>query len=238
MNNEWLFFQLIDSALPTGAFSHSFGLETAYQEGQIKDPDDLYNWAYHYITGVLTPIDGIAISITYQTLKDEITSGQIPEQVKHSMQKLDQKLTMCKMSSESRKGGIKLGKSYLKVINTLYPDSGLLQYSDWINGKLCYGNPAIVHGWISAYLAVSLELAVFTHLYSSINMLLQSALRMTIVGQTDVQLILQRLYPMLTKSAKEISAGSYSENDLCSYSVVQEVEGMRHETLYSRLFMS
>src|SRR6188768_3146060 len=39
--SDWLTWQVIDSAFPTGAFAHSFGLEAAWQHGEIRDAGDL-----------------------------------------------------------------------------------------------------------------------------------------------------------------------------------------------------
>ena len=33
--STWLLWQLADSAFPTGAFAHSFGLEAAWQQGEV-----------------------------------------------------------------------------------------------------------------------------------------------------------------------------------------------------------
>src|SRR5262245_6429807 len=33
--STWLLWQLVDSAFPTGAFAHSFGLEAAWQQGEV-----------------------------------------------------------------------------------------------------------------------------------------------------------------------------------------------------------
>ena len=35
MTTEWLLWQLVDSAFPAGGFAHSFGLEAAWQQGEV-----------------------------------------------------------------------------------------------------------------------------------------------------------------------------------------------------------
>src|SRR6516165_7139902 len=33
--SDWLIWQLVDSAFPAGGFAHSFGLEAAWQQGEV-----------------------------------------------------------------------------------------------------------------------------------------------------------------------------------------------------------
>ncbi|AXI10999.1 urease accessory protein UreF [Oceanobacillus zhaokaii] len=238
MEKTFFLFQLVDSAFPTGAFSHSFGLETTFQENKINKPIELYSWLKTYISGSLAPTEGVVVYLIYQAKIKEFLNQEKPEDTEKLIQRLDRKLTVSKISSETRNGGIKIGKRYLSTVHTLYPQSELIQYSRWIDDQLCFGNAAIVHGWITAYLEVEAELSVFTHLYVSINNLLQSAIRLTVIGQTAAQMILQKLYPLLMEEAERIIQSSPNEDDLFTYSIIQEIEAMRHETLYSRLFMS
>ena len=39
--SDWLAWQVIDSAFPTGAFAHSWGLEAAWQHGEVDGLDSL-----------------------------------------------------------------------------------------------------------------------------------------------------------------------------------------------------
>lgn len=238
MKNELFLYQLIDSAFPTGSFSHSFGLETALKENKINTSTDLLKWMESYISANLAVMEGAAVYIAYQLIQTTVQNHEIPETVQKDLQRLDQKLTLRTLASESREGTIKIGRRYLNIVDALYPESGLEQYADWIKDGRCYGNPAVVHGWISAYLEVSADIAVFTHLYASVNNLLQSALRMTAAGQTDIQLILKELYPLIMEETEKVIEFSPDEDDLFNYAMAQEIEAMRHETLYSRLFMS
>lgn len=238
MKNNLALFQLVDSAFPTGAFSHSFGLETAFKENKLSGPQELHKWLQDYIRGSLVPTEGIAVYVSYQAIEKESTLQELPETVQEDLQRLDRKLTFCKKASESREGTIKIGKRYLKIVHALYPEAGLDQYAKWIDEGLSFGNPAIVHGWISAYLEAPCDQAIFTHLYTNVKNLLQAALRMAAVGQTDVQLILQELHPLMMQEAEQIVLSSPGEENFCNYAVIQETEAMRHENLYSRLFMS
>ena len=44
MRVPWLLLQLSDSALPTGGFAHSGGLEAMSQQRELAGPDDLTRW--------------------------------------------------------------------------------------------------------------------------------------------------------------------------------------------------
>src|SRR5258707_5324597 len=42
--NDWLIWQLIDSAFPTGGFAHSAGLEAAWQHGEVRNSGELVSF--------------------------------------------------------------------------------------------------------------------------------------------------------------------------------------------------
>lgn len=238
MNNEFKLLQLIDSASPTGAFSHSFGMETAFQENTIQSAKDLYDWVRAFLQGSLATTEGYAVYISHQSL-DRMLSGECsPASFKQEIIELDQRLFLMKLPKESREGSSKIGKRFLKTVMPLHPASNLAHYEQWIQKGECHGNASIVHGWISRYLEIPRESAVFTYLYACVNNQLQTALRLAITGQSDVQRILKEIYSELNEESERISSASPSVQDMHSCALIQEIESIKHETLYSRLFMS
>lgn len=224
--------QLIDSSFPTGAFSHSFGLETALQEGRIRNTQDLYGWLCSYVTGSLAPMEGVTVYWVHTYIKEGI------EKHSEDLKGLDHRVTLSRLARESREGGIKVGKRYLRIVLDLYPESEIIRYLDWIKKNECYGCVSLVHGWVCAYLKQSAQHAVASHLYASINSLIQNALRAMAMGQTQGQKVLTRILPLLEQEAMLIVKNPISPEDLASHTLSQEISAMRHECLYSRLFMS
>ncbi|WP_051331065.1 urease accessory protein UreF [Aneurinibacillus terranovensis] len=230
--------QLIDSSFPTGAFSHSFGLETALQEGDVVNGDGLAKWIEAYITGSVAPVDGAGVYWAYQYADGLINEGGEAGEAEQKLTALDQLLTLGRLAREAREAGIKIGRRYLHTVEKLYPASGLSSYSNWIRSGVCYGNPSIVHGWICAYLHETPQSTVLSYLYSSANMIVQNAMRAMAVGQTEGQKVLRSLLPMLERQADLLLEHPPSPDLLSVRTIRQEIAAMRHETLYSRLFMS
>ncbi|GAB7388382.1 urease accessory protein UreF [Bacillaceae bacterium] len=233
---------LLDSAFPTGAFSHSFGLETALQERRIKHPSELSRWLASYIKGSLVPTEGAAVFWAHGLVRKMREMGKREEAARDGicerLKELDRRLTVSKLAREAREGGMKIGRRYLRIVAELYPCSGIDEYEAWIREGTCYGHPCVVHGWICAYLDQPAKTAVLSHLYAGVNNLLQNAMRAMAIGQTAGQKVLHGLLPLLEREAENLVRHPPAQENLFSFVPVQEIQAMRHERLYSRLFMS
>ena len=64
-------FQLCDSNFPTGAFSHSYGLESYIQENLVHDQDTFAQWLHVYLNEQLIYSDGLASRLVYEALENE-----------------------------------------------------------------------------------------------------------------------------------------------------------------------
>lgn len=230
--------QLLDSAFPTGVFSHSFGLETAVQEGRVRTREDLAAWLGEYLAGSLAPTEGIGVLWAHAWAGAWMRSGFAAGREEEDLRALDRRLTAMRLPRESREGSVKIGRRYAQIAEDLYPEAGLGRYRTWIREGVCSGQAAVVHGWICAHLGTTPEEAVAGHLYAGVNGTVQNALRLAVVGQSAAQSVLRELIPEVERHAAEIVRHRPGPEDMASGSLLQEIAAMRHETLYSRMFMS
>ncbi|UOF88849.1 urease accessory protein UreF [Fodinisporobacter ferrooxydans] len=226
--------QLLDSACPTGAFSHSFGMETAIQEGSIVNSDGLLEWLTVYLQQGLAMTDGIALSLAY-SYADAILENTT---IWQNIAALDRRLYISKLARESRDGSVKIGKRYLDLVLQLYPEIPLQHYREQIRQHICTGNSCIVHAFVCVFLKETLESTISSYFYTSVNSLVQNAIRSMSLGQTEGQKVLRRMLPVIADTANGIAWKKPSIDGWHSNHIFQEIASMRHEHLYSRLFMS
>ncbi len=112
-------FQLTDSQLPTGAFSHSYGLETYIQNDQVTDAESFSSWINIYLDEQLTYTDGLMCRLVYEALEKE----DIPE-----IWMLDRMITVQNLPREVRDGSKMMGERMLSLALSLYDFPILTDY--------------------------------------------------------------------------------------------------------------
>ncbi|ATY83949.1 urease accessory protein UreF [Kyrpidia spormannii] len=228
---------LLDSAFPTGAFAHSFGLETAVREGRVSGPGELRRWLEASVWAGTGRTDGVGVFCAHAVVSGGgLTSpGSLGEE---RLQEVDRRLTLIRLARESREGSVKIGRRYVRLAEAVYPEAGIERYRRWIEEGGCFGQAPVVHGWLWAHLGGGAEDAVAGYLYAGVVGVVQCALRLSVVGQTDAQRTIRDLLPDVEAVAGEIVRLRPEPWQMGAACVFQEVAGIRHETLYSRLFMS
>lgn len=219
--------QLCDSQLPTGAFSHSFGLETYVQEDEVTDANSFTEWLSIYVDEQLKYTDGLVSRLVYEALErndyDEIW-------------KLDRMITVQNLPREVREGTYKMGERMLSLGISLFDVPMLQEYKERVADNRSFSHPAIVFTMIAYSVGVPKYSAIMAYLYSCISGIVQNAVRGIPLGQTAGQKILRDIQPILANTVQSLE--HVSEDDFGITSPGIEISQMKHERLNIRIFMS
>lgn len=220
-------FQLCDSNFPTGAFSHSFGLESYIQEQTVLNEETFYQWLKVYLHEQLTYTDALASSLVYDALENWDVQ---------QIWNLDRLLTVQNLPRETREGTQMIGDRMLKLTQSLYGMPILSQYREEIRKNNSFGHPSIVFTMVSHGLGVTKADTILYYLYSAISSQVQNAVRAIPLGQTAGQRILHTFNFELNAAVEKVLRLTIDDFGIVSPGL--ELSQMRHERVNIRIFMS
>lgn len=226
-NQLFHLLQICDSNFPSGAFSHSFGLETFIQEEKVVDKETFLFALKKFLQTQYIYTDGLACRLTYESLK------------MNSLEKvwqLDRELFALANARETREGNRRIGRQLLRVMNELYTNEHLKLYESKIKAKQLHGHSSIVFAMVCLNLNIDLKTTLSGYLFTSISSLVQNGVRGIPLGQTDGQKLLSELQSFLDDSVEEIL--TCKEEEFGAGAPGLEIAQMIHEQLSVRLFMS
>ncbi|WP_312113340.1 urease accessory protein UreF [Brevibacillus reuszeri] len=219
--------QLCDSNFPTGAFSHSFGLETYIQEDRVSSKQTFYEWLQAYVNEQLVYTDGLASRLTYEALEQ----NQV-----ETVWNLDRLMTVQNFPRESREGSRRMGEGMLRLGSELYESPQVRAYRERVKAKQSSGHPAIVFALLAHHLEIPKKTAVLSYLYSTTAALIQNGVRAIPLGQTEGQRLQCEMQPLLLQAVELIE--QLDPDDLGIVTPGLELAQMRHEQLNIRIFSS
>ena len=235
--------QLCDSALPTGAFSHSFGLETYICEGVVDGEASFVSWLRALVSTQLTFSEGLGLRLAFEAVVADdweaiahldalLVAQAVPLQVRRAGVTMGRRmLTIARLALEGTDGGRLLSR-YAALIDTR--DTG--DTGDTKGSGGCRSHPAIVLA-IAGYALTAPPAAVTAaYLQSSVISLTQNAVRAIPLGQDAGQRAIASVRDDVRAAVRRI--GGLDEMDLGSAAPGIEISQMRHERQRARMFMS
>ncbi|RIA80967.1 hypothetical protein C1645_729895 [Glomus cerebriforme] len=244
---DWLLWQFADSALPTGGFVASSGLEVAIQSGYVKDINSLLlflsssieNYAYSALPFVT---DSWKI-ITSTSTNDDDTL------ILENIIKLDYLYEACTSNVITKRASKAQGVAMLTLFSKSFSkefsnDEEKRNVGDKVIDKLkfevrkenAFGHLPITFGLVSKCLGVSLEHAQQLFLFFFSRAILSAAVRLNIVGPYYAQRMLTECQTYVESSLEKTC--NIKANDAAQTSPILDILQGRHDKLYSRLFNS
>lgn len=212
VNTLSLLMQLGDSALPTGGFSHSFGLEQYLARGEVHDERTFAQWLRVFVTSQLTDTDALLMRLLYEgedeaELANLVLALTVPAQIRSADVAMAKRLRT-------------IGQDALSVPGTPVEPA----------------HPAWEFARITRHFDVPVEEAIRAHLTGTVGTLIQNAVRGIPIGQAAGQRVLVLAHDWIEQACQQVF--SLGHRDLGVTAPGLEIAQMQHEQLRQRMFMS
>lgn len=219
--------QIHDSAFPIGSYTQSYGMETYIQEDIIRNKEHLIEFCSSFLHQNLVYGDAILLQEAHAAARNQ-DSVRLLE--------LEQLCGAIKLAKESRDASVNLGRQFIRTIAPLVEDPFFDEWQNRINLNEVKGHYAISYGIYCAVSEVAVHHAVLAYLFASINGLIQNAVRAVPFGQNTGVQAMHGLSEKVVHAAELVA--TLTEVDLCNNALGIELASMKHEYLFSRLFIS
>jgi len=220
----WHTLQTADSAFPVGGFSHSYGLEGMVQDEIIRDKDDLQSFLDRTWVPLMTHLELPLVRHAYSADSRE------------TWFELDQMAWANRATHEAREAQRQMGMQRLKLVSKMTNDRELIALAELADRGAWHSQWPVVAGIEGRVLHVSLELALPAFCYQSVCGIMAASAKLIRIGPTDIQLIIRET---MNRSEKAIQdSAQISRDEIGWFTPLLDITGSRHETAYTRIFIS
>ena len=219
MTSDLHLWQLADSAFPTGAFAHSWGLEAAWQSGEVPD---------------LAALRRFVLDALEQTGRGVVPLLNAAHRQPARLPELDAIADLFLTNPVANRASRAQGRAFSGTCARVWPSPAVSAVDALIRNGCGHAGPAM--GAMLNALGISVDDARRLCLFGTARGVLAAAVRLGIVGSYDAQ----RLHHEVTPAMLAITdrSAAFDEHDLAQTAPLLDVLQAAHDRLYSRLFQS
>jgi urease accessory protein len=210
---DWLLWQLADSAFPTGGFAHSSGLEAAWQHGEVRHAADL---------------SGFLEASLWQMGRGILPFATAAHDEPEQLMALDRLFDAFQPSAVAKRSSRLQGRALLASAQRIFAPLSL--------PSPLHGHLAPIFGAVTHALGVTRWRAVNLFCFQHLRGVLSAAVRLGIVGPLEAQSLQHRLGPCTRKvlgQCENLPVGEAAQT-----APLLELWQGTQDRLYSRLFQS
>ena len=215
----------LSPAYPVGGFSYSHGLEYAVEERLVRDRVTLVKWLTTAIEAGAGRIGGTLLAEAWRAATEADTNR---------LEQVAELAAAWRGSSETALESEAQGAAFLLVTRTAWPHPLLDHLTPDARGGPIALSVAV--GATCAFHGIAMLPALTAYLHSFASNLVSAGVRLIPLGQSDGQLAIAALEPVIERTAQ--ACADLSLDEVGSAALMLDWCSMRHELQYTRLFRS
>ena len=213
---------LADSALPTGSFAYSYGLESSLTFGLVRSETEFRAYLYSFLQQVMS------FEIPFATSAASISKEELPT----LLTEYDAQL----LTPALHRASLTQGKNWLKLLATFYPEAALAKLGEELAQQHLPGHLVPLFGLSLGRVGFALIDIQATYLHLALRDQLSAAIRLGFIGPMAGHLLQHDFYSVFESLLAAADIRPYTEATRCT--VLLDVAQMLHDDIYSRLFQN
>jgi urease accessory protein len=215
---------LCDSLFPTGAFSHSDGLEWATDRSLVETAEGLGAWMDASLVQVLGCADGPAVHLAWHAFRDRDWEA---------LSLVAAESWALRPSAASRQATRAMGARLVRTWHQLYDPAGFDEMIRSVEVERTMTLPA-AFGAVCASAGAEARDAVEAFIYTRLASAASAAMRLMPIGQRDAH----RLLASRLRAAGPILDAALARSSVSGFAPAMDIASMSHQYVHSRLFRS
>ena len=213
---------LADSALPTGSFAYSYGLESSITFGLLRTETEFRAYLYSFLQQAM----GFEVPfLTSAALAAESDLGML-------LTEYDAQL----LTPALHRASLTQGKTWLKLLATFYPEAALGELGNDLARQALPAHFVPLFGLSLGRVGFVVPDIQSTYLHLTLRDQLSAAIRLGFIGPMAGHLLQHDFYGVFENLLAAADIRPYTEATRCT--VLLDIAQILHDDIYSRLFQN
>jgi len=215
---------LTDSALPTGSFAYSYGLESSATFGLLPDSDALRNYLYSFLQQ--------AVSLEFPFLNSCFQLAEYSKELRALAAEYDAQLLVPPLHRAS----LVQASNWLRLLSSFYPEAEVGEISRWCAGQELPLHFVPAFGWSLRRVGFTLAETRAAYLHMALRDQISAAIRLGVLGPMEGHQLQHDFYAIFDDLLARPTSASYQEATRAGF--LLDVTQTFHEDIYSKLFQN